>query len=257
MLVLTHLQDSSALRLTAQVRAGGAPCQIVTAEALSFARRRTHTVSSDGTYTVIELADGTVIEDAGMPGVLNRCWRPPDLAWQRAAPAERAYAGAELQAFMVSWLSSLTVPVRNRPVADSLVGPAPTPMVAAMAAAKAGLHVHRAVGIDSATNPPSHPPTATRVALGGRGVHRQVVLLDGTPFGADLDDATLAAVRAMVGQLDAHEAIVGLDFVVDRGTWWFVGMTPLPELPATPEFADAVVGVLDAAPAVTGAGGRV
>jgi hypothetical protein len=34
-------------------------------------------------------------------------------------------------------------------------------------------------------------------------------------------------------------------------------MTPLPELPATPEFADAVVGVLDAAPAVTGAGGRV
>jgi hypothetical protein len=88
-------------------------------------------------------------------------------------------------------------------------------------------------------------------------VHRQVVLLDGTPFGADLDDATLAAVRAMVGQLDAHEAIVGLDFVVDRGTWWFVGMTPLPELPATPEFADAVVGVLDAAPAVTGAGGRV
>ena len=256
MLVLTHLEDTSALRLAARVRASGAPCQIVTAEALSFAKRRTHTTSSDGTHTVIELADGTAIEDAGMSGVLNRCWRPPDLAWQQASSTERAYASAELHAFMVSWLSSLAAPVRNRPVDDSLAGPSPTPMLAAMAAAATGLNVHPAVGIDSATQPPCDPGAATSAALGGRGVRRQVVLLDGTPFGAELDDGALASVRALAGRLRADDAIVGLDFVVDRGTWWFVGMTPLPELPATAEFADAVVRVLDAAPMTAGRGQR-
>jgi len=247
MLVLTQLEDASALRLAARIRASGTPCQIVTAEALSFAKRRTHTVSSRGTYTVIELTDGTVIEDASVSGVLNRCWRPPDLAWRHASTSERAYASAELQAFMVSWLSSLDVPVRNRPVGDSLAGPAPTPMVAALAATQAGLHVHDAVGIDSATRPTHDPAAATAAALSGRGIRRQVVLLDGAPFGADLNDATRLAVSAIVGRLGAQEAIVGVDFVVDRGTWWFVGMTPVPELPATTEFADAVIRVLDAA----------
>ena len=256
MLVLTHLGDTSALRLAARVRARGAPCQIVTAETLSFAKRRTHKVSSGGTHTVIELADGTVIEDASMPGVLNRCWRPPDLAWQRASQTERAYASAELHAFMVSWLSSLAGPVRNRPVDDSLAGPSPTPMLAAAAAAAAGLHVHRASGIDSASEPPCNPAATTMGALVGRGVRRQVVLLDGTPFGSDVDDDTLAAAQAMVGRLGASEAIVGLDFVVDRGTWWFVGMTPLPELPATAEFVDAVVDVLAETSAIATDGGR-
>jgi len=249
MLVLAHLEDASALRLAARVRTAGAPCQIVTVEALSFAKRRTHAVSAGGTQSVIELTDGTVIEDASMPGVLNRCWRPPDLAWQHASPTERAYASAELHAFMVSWLSSLAGPVRNRPVDDSLAGPSPTPMLAAAAAAASGLHVHRAVGLDSAYDPPCDPAAATMTALGGRGVRRQVVLLDGTPFGTNLDDHTRAAARTVADRLGASEAIVGLDFVVDRGTWWFVGMTPLPELPATREFVDAMFRVLDATPA--------
>ena len=256
MLVLAHLEDTSALRLAARVRASGAPCQIVTAEALSFAKRRTHTVSSDGTHTVIELADGTVVEDASTSGVLNRCWRPPDLAWQQASPSERSYASAELHAFMVSWLSSLAGPVRNRPAGDSLAGPSPTPMSAVMAAVAAGLNVHPAVGIDSASQPPCDPAASTSAALGGRAVHRQVVLLDGTPFDADLDDGAAASMRVLAGRLRADSAIVGLDFVVDRGTWWFVGMTPLPELPATAEFAEAVVHVLDAAPATSARGRR-
>jgi hypothetical protein len=256
MLVLTHLEDASALRLAARLRVAGAPCHIVTVEALSFAKRRTQMVSSDGTHSVIELTDGTVIEDASMPGVLNRCWRPPDLAWQHASPMERAYASAELHAFMVSWLSSLAGPVRNRPVDDSLAGPSPTPLLAAAVAAAAGLHVHRAVGLDSSSDPPCDPAAATMAALGGRGVRRQVVLLDGTPFDADLDDHIRTAMRTMVGRVGAAEAIVGLDFVVDRGTSWFVGMTPLPELPASAEFVDALVRVLDATPAVATQGGR-
>jgi hypothetical protein len=83
-----------------------------------------------------------------------------------------------------------------------------------------------------------------------------VVLLDGTPFDADLDDHFRTAMRTMVGRVGAAEAIVGLDFVVDRGTSWFVGMTPLPELPASAEFVDALVRVLDATPAVATQGGR-
>jgi hypothetical protein len=256
MLVLTHLEDASALRLAARIRAAGEPCQIVTVEALSFAKRRTHTVSSDGTHSVVELTDGTVIEDAGMTGVLNRCWRAPDLAWQQASPRERAYASAELHAFMFSWLTSLPGPVRNRPVDDSLAGPTPTPLLAAAVAAASGLHVHPAVVLDSASEPPCDPAAATLAALGGRGVRRQAVLLDGTPFGAGLDDPTRAAACAMVGRLGASEAIAGLDFVVDRGTWWFVGMTPLPELPASAEFVDAVVRLLVATPAVATSGGR-
>jgi hypothetical protein len=156
---------------------------------------------------------------------------------------------------MVSWLSSLAGPVRNRPVDDSLAGPAPTPLLAAAVAAASGLHVHRAVGLDSSSDPPCDPAAATMAAVGGRGVRRQVVLLDGIPFGADLDDHTGAAMRTMVSGVGAAEAIVGLDFVVDRGTWWFVGMTPLPELPASAEFVDTLVRVLDATPAVATQGG--
>jgi hypothetical protein len=57
-----------------------------------------------------------------------------------------------------------------------------------------------------------------------------LICLDGTVI-ADLVPAEVreAATRFLIA-VDLVESLVGLDFVVAQGWWWFAGVTPLPEL---------------------------
>lgn len=67
--------------------------------------------------------------------------RPAVLAQELTAiePTDRAYLAAEMNAFLVAWLSALPCPVLNRPTPRSLSGPAWTALHWAAAAAEVGV----------------------------------------------------------------------------------------------------------------------
>jgi hypothetical protein len=78
---------------------------------------------------------------SGLSGVLTRltCVTPSDLAHVR--PQDRAYVAAEMNAFLVAWLSDLSCRVVNRPTPSCLAGPAWPPEVWVRLAARVGVPV--------------------------------------------------------------------------------------------------------------------
>ena len=101
------------------------------------------------------VAEGVaVIEGAPLPvraitGVLTRLpWVVP-AELEHIRMADRAYAAAEMNAFLFAWLSALECPMLNRPTAGCLAGPGLHPVEWADAAARAGVPTSR--GPDRAT----------------------------------------------------------------------------------------------------------
>ncbi|HEV2719055.1 MAG TPA: hypothetical protein VG323_03475 [Thermoanaerobaculia bacterium] len=84
-----------------------------------------------------------VVPNAEIEGVLTLrpCVFPAELRSIR--PVDRQYVSAELNAFLLGWLTSLRCPVVNRPSAASLAGPNWLPEKWAMAAASCGIPVRR------------------------------------------------------------------------------------------------------------------
>jgi hypothetical protein len=242
LLVLCAITDTDALWLVDRIRKAGIEVTVVTGELLAFARRRSHRLGCEGVVTSIELGNGTTITDANLTGVLNRLDGPPAAAWGFAAPAERDYAMAELHAFTLSWLSGLRCPVRNRPTASSLAGPAPHPWHAATAARRAGLAVpplrldtSMATGEGLVRN--SYRAAAAAAGAGSRPV--SLVCLDGEPVTRFRLPAALPdRIRLFARLIDADTDLIGLDFfVAPQGpgradTWWYAGVTSLASLPA-------------------------
>ena len=231
LLVLTALDDLAALSFVRASETAGTHCTVLTTEAMSFARRRSHRLSDDGVVTRLEMADGTVVSSSNVTGVVNRMLSPPDLAWRHATRQERDYASAELHAFTVSWLNALSCPVRNRPSPECLAGPVPHPFVAAAAAASAGLACPTVRMGTGHEREPARALLLAAASAAGAGSHmRQVVCLDGVVVADDAPPDVRSGVARLAGSLGLDEALVGLDFVVAEDTWWFAGTTPLPEL---------------------------
>jgi hypothetical protein len=233
LLVLCDIEDIAALWFASTLRRRGLPCTVATSDLLAFARRRSLRVGAAGFQSVIELADGTVITRPAL--VLNRLIEPPAGAWRFAAASERAYAAAELTAFVLGWLSSLDCPVRNRPDPACLAGPAPPPLGLAAAAARAGL---RCPDIAIGSCPQRHvdivlEAAARATGLGARPVH--VVCLDGDVVGPTVPADVALELHEFAATIGAAEALIGVEFLVQDDRWWFAGMTPLADLRAAPE----------------------
>jgi hypothetical protein len=234
LLVLCPLDDPDGPWFAHRAAARGRACAAVTAEALSFARRHDHRLGPAGEVrTRIELADGVVLDDSALTGVVNRLHEPPALAWSRAEAAERDYAWAELFAYTLSWLTGLRCPVRNRPAPQCLAGPAPDPVHAWAAADEAGLRC-APLRLGSATPwPPADAAlAAARTASAGPVRPRQVICLDQEVLDPDVPAETVAGVRRLTKLLDAGTALLGIDFLVGADGWWFAGLTAAPALRA-------------------------
>lgn len=231
LLVLTAADDDAALWLAHAFRESGASCVVVSVEALSFARRFSHQVSVEGFTTRIELAGGEVVCSETLLGVVNRMSWPPSLAWGSAERTERDYVTAELHALTVSWLAALPCPVRNRPSPDSLAGPVLAPVVAAVEAAAAGLDCP-ALSLGTGSGRPPGPALrlAAIDAAGTAAQPRHVVCLDaGVTSDVVPVDVSEAITRFLLA-VGLTESVVGLDFLVAGGRWWFAGLTPMPDL---------------------------
>lgn len=104
------------------------------------------TSPGDGSF----VADGATRPTGALHGVIVR--RPAvaaeELSW--IAADDRQYVAAEINAFLVAWLSALSCPVLNRPTATSLCGPAWSQIYWKVAAARAGITWAGSVAPDAA-----------------------------------------------------------------------------------------------------------
>jgi len=229
-LVVCDIEDVGALWFAGQVRAAGVQACLVTSDLLAFARRRSQRIGAIGVESVIELAHGTTITRPAF--VLNRLTGPPAAAWRLASDTERHYAIAELNAFMLGWLTGLHCPVRNRPNPSCLAGPLPHPLLLAAAATRTGLDcADVSFRHDSGSTPDYLLGAAARAAgPGSQPVH--AVCLDGVVLNVPVPPHVAAAVREFTTLIGAGEALIGLDFLVQKDIWWFAGMSPLADLRA-------------------------
>src|SRR5512138_3330212 len=117
-LVIAQRRDAAARDLVA--RWGPRRARLLTAADLASPGWEVHTDDPLGSTAVVQ---GEPVAAAEISGVLTRLPAVTDRELPMLVQEDRAYAAAEMTAFLVYWLSTLACPVLNRPVAPSLCGP--------------------------------------------------------------------------------------------------------------------------------------
>jgi hypothetical protein len=91
--------------------------------------------------TSMAVIGGQRIAARDLRGVVTRLSVVSEDDLEHIATPDRAYVAAEMQAFLLSWLTALRCPVLNRPAPACLAGPAWRPAQWTQAAARLGLPV--------------------------------------------------------------------------------------------------------------------
>lgn len=118
LVVVASCYDQSASELVARWANQGA--MMLTCEDLSSGGWRYNVTNPENSLAVI---GGQKIPCSEITGVLTRrpCILEEELLY--ITPGDRSYVAAEMNAFLIAWLSSLSCPMFNRPTASSLSGP--------------------------------------------------------------------------------------------------------------------------------------
>ena len=127
--------------------------ELVTIQQLVFSRSIVHHVTNRGDAGAVQLADGRTLPPEEITAVINRVHHLPTEHLGLARPDDRAYATAELSAFVLAWLNGTGGRVINpaRPLSlgggtletttlTHLAGVAGLPTVAWEASTRAGLN---------------------------------------------------------------------------------------------------------------------
>jgi hypothetical protein len=120
MLILCHPDDAPALWLGhTLIDLGLRGIDVVTVEQLVFSRQIVHRLSDAGQSSSVRLADGRTLRSGTIGGLINRIRYVPTQHFARADSQERAYATAELSAFLLAWVNGIAGRVINpaRPAA--------------------------------------------------------------------------------------------------------------------------------------------
>lgn len=223
-LLLCSSDDHPALWAAQRLRARGlAPLLVLTPELLHHSPRWEHRVGNDvPPSTAFTLADGREVRSEAIRGVLNRLVTLPSSLVDHLPPDDRAYTIQEWTALHISWLSSLQVPVLNRPVMQGLCGAFRQRSEWLSLAARAGFatrdfrHVAGCAG-DLTPNRVRFPLFPRHVLV----VDRQVIATGLTPA---LEQAALR-LRELAGT-----RLLGIHVSIDTGL--FVDASPRPDLRA-------------------------
>jgi hypothetical protein len=134
--ILCHPGDEAALWLDRTWHGLGIEAiELISVEQLAFSRHIVHRLDTAGDAGVIRIAGGRDVRTEAITGLLNRVQFVPTQHFARADAVERAYATAELSAFLLAWLHGITGRVINPPLPFALGGANfPIPTVAHMAA---------------------------------------------------------------------------------------------------------------------------
>lgn len=107
--VLAHAHDLGASAVAARLSTclGSQDVTVVRPEALGLARWSHRLGSTSEVQTDLRLPSGTEIASAGVTCLFNRLQYLPSPRFHGATPKDQAYASAELQALVASWLHGL------------------------------------------------------------------------------------------------------------------------------------------------------
>lgn len=183
--------DAAARELVAKW--GSRSARLLTAADLTSPGWRVHTDDPMGSTAVVQ---GEIVPAAEISGVFTRLPAITDRELPMLAAEDRAYAAAEMTAFLVYWLSSLTCPVLNAPRVPSLCGPGWRSEQWTMAASRLGLRVEprqRRIPPFGTETPDSQHRTVDRV---------EVTVVGDRSVGADGDLARQARLLAGVAGVE-------------------------------------------------------
>jgi hypothetical protein len=218
-LLLSQRGDAVADWLAAGLRARGRAVEHVTADRLLGARRIEHRLGAAPPSFSVELADGPVLRSGELRRVWNRLTTVPD--WPPGADTSQDgdYARQELFALWLSWLESVSCPVRNRPGPQGLSGVWLARLQWAVLARRAGLPVAE---VELA------PGAEDGDALAGALPGPLVLVAAGAVFGAPAAESLVGGCRALASAVGAE--LLELRFVADHDGWRFHSASTLPDL---------------------------
>ena len=123
-LILANLGDTTPVHVAARLRRRHRPADVrlVAAEELIFAPRWTHRLFDSPGGNGLTLHDGTAIRSDSVQVVFNRLGQLSMPHFGASPAADRDYALMEMSALLLSWLSSFSCPVINRPAPQGLAG---------------------------------------------------------------------------------------------------------------------------------------
>jgi len=227
LLVTASSHDAYAPQLVERWRAHGA--RLLTPRDLSREGWRHDPLDPRRDTAVI---DGERVNVAEVDGVLSRLAFVHESELADICAEDRHYVAAELNAFLVSWLSVLEVPVMNRASPAGLAGPNWHPEQWTRLAAELGI---RAAKCSRWVRPAPQRPRRRR--SGPTAV--TVTVVGAKAFGGDESIASAAVRLALAAAVDLLRA----RFVRRDDEWMFVGADPWPDL-AEPAEADAALALL-------------
>jgi hypothetical protein len=112
--VLCHPDDVATMWLQATWRELGVnDVELVSVEQLVFSRVLVHRLTNAGDSGSVRLADGRTLQLERISGLVNRVRFLPTSHFATADAVDRAYATAELNAFMLGWLNGVAGRVLN------------------------------------------------------------------------------------------------------------------------------------------------
>jgi hypothetical protein len=139
-LVLCNPDDKSALWAGHGLRARGVtPVEFVSPVELICARRLEYRGGNgEPAHASAELANSRQLDTRQLRGTLNRATRIDFPQVRRAAPSDRPYIQAEMDAILLAWLGALPEPLFNPPNPSGWSGPQLHPFEWALRAQAAG-----------------------------------------------------------------------------------------------------------------------
>lgn len=120
LLVLAYRYDVAARALVQRWRAAGEQAALLTCA--DFARPGWRYVAGNPAAGYADV-DGQVLATSAIRAVITRMPAVGEAELAHVHEDDRVYAAAEIQAFLLAWLSSLECPVLNRPSPSNLAGP--------------------------------------------------------------------------------------------------------------------------------------
>jgi len=225
-LTICTSDDTSALWASEGLRRRGLePLHLISCDSLAFNVRWEHRLENGHIHTGMTLPGGLPIQSGNVRGVLNRLSNVPNSSLMLIHPSDRYYIASELQAFFLSWLTSLASPVVNRPTPLGLAGQIRHASEWVLLATKAGLPNR---GYSQSSQDPVLPWDTGMRLPGSPGPVTTLVVVNGIVTGPPAPEVIREGCKRLI-ELSATP-LLGVDFIVDGASWAFAGLSVMPDL---------------------------
>ena len=229
--ILCAPEDTHALWLARQLRAGGREVELVLPEEILVKSQLRLSVCTQSGGASLRLARGLTLDDR-LAGLINRLFDLPPMVSTTGHAADSLFVAEEWRAAIAAFLEMLSCPVLNRPTGVNLYGQVFGEGHWRSLAARVGLMVAPWSSEDTDQTKPSESPVnhASMFVVGGR-------VLDPVGVFAGQSDDRLLALTDLAGI-----QLCSVDFDLSSGRPAFTRLNPLPPFAAGGDALVAAIG---------------